>query len=398
MRIEVDVDYPHWVPEARVSVSWELRVTDTTLRDGVQGWRSITAEEGLRIYDLLSMIGPVVESTELFLYTEEQRRLYRLIRERGGGPRPVGWIRATLGDARLAIKAGVDETVVLASVGPLHISRKLGVPWARARERYLEAVEELARGGVSVRLALEDVTRAHWGMVEELVTGAWRIAERHGIGFRVKLSDTLGLGLPFPGAPLPRGVPALVESLRGLGLEPGQIEFHGHNDMGLVVANHLAAWLYGASYGNCTLLGIGERAGNCPMEVLLLHYASLTGRLEDLNLAVIPRMVEELERMGYRVPEHQPVVGRNAFNTRAGIHVDGLIKDPRLYLPYHPGIVGRRATVEVDQLSGRSGVYLLLRSLGYRVAGKRDPLVERVYRMLVDGASLEDALRAAEVA
>ncbi|MEB3861584.1 MAG: 2-isopropylmalate synthase [Desulfurococcales archaeon] len=395
MRIEVDVDAPPWIPEAGTSVEWRLMVTDTTLRDGMQGWRSLKAEEGLRLYNLIARLGSIVESTELFLYTEEQRRLYREIRDQGSGPRPVGWIRATISDARLAVEARVEETVALASVGPLHISRKLGVSWSRAREKYLEAIQLLAGSGIGIRLALEDVTRAPWTVIEDLVTRALRIAEAEGVSFRVKLSDTLGLGLPFPGAPLPRGVPALVESLRGIGLEPGQIEFHGHNDLGLVVANHLAAWLYGATYSNCTLLGIGERAGNCPLEVMLLHYASITGRLEDVNLRVLPRIVEELEAMGYRVPEHQPVVGRNAFNTRAGIHVDGLLKDPRIYLPYHPGIVGRRATVEVDSLSGRSGVYLLLRSLGYRVEGKRDPRVERVYRLLQQGVSVEEALRMA---
>ncbi|MCE4601690.1 MAG: 2-isopropylmalate synthase [Desulfurococcales archaeon] len=393
MRIELDLEAPPWVPDAWVSVEWRLMVTDTTLRDGMQGWRSLRVEEGLRLYNLISRLGNVVESTELFLYTEEQRRLYRGIQDQDSGPRPVGWIRATLADVRLAVEAGVEETVALASVGPLHVSRKLGVPWSRAREKYLEAIRLLARSGIGVRLALEDVTRAPWTVVEDLVIRALRIAEAEGIPFRVKLSDTLGLGLPFPGVPLPRGVPAMVESLRGLGLEPGQIEFHGHNDLGLVVANHLAAWLYGATYSNCTLLGIGERAGNCPLEVMLLHYVSITGRLEDVNLEVLPRIVEELEEMGYRVPEHQPVVGGNAFNTRAGIHIDGLLKDPRIYLPYHPGIVGRRATIEVDSLSGRSGVYLLLRSLGYRVEGKRDPRVERVYRLLRQGASVEEALR-----
>lgn len=388
MQITVDLDAEPWVPEFSFSIRWEIAVTDTTLRDGMQGWRSLSVDEAVGLYMLLSEIGPVVESTELFLYTEEHRRIYREI-ARHNGPRPIGWIRASPRDVRLVLDSGVDETVVLASVGPLHVERKMGSTWATVRDKYLDAVEMLARAGVSFRLALEDVTRAQWAVVEDIVSRARAIAERHGVGFRVKLSDTLGLGLPFPQAPLPRGIPALVERLHSIGLEPGEIEFHGHNDLGLVVANQLAAWLSGASYGNCTLLGIGERAGNCPMEVALVHYISLTGDMDRVNLRVLPEIVGYLERLGYRVPEHQPVVGENAFNTRAGIHVDGLLKDPRLYLPFHPGIVGRRATVSIDKLSGRSGVYLLLRSLGVEVRGKDDPLVERGYRLLLEGVPPE---------
>ncbi len=387
-RIPVEVDAEPWVPGFDAGVEWEIAVTDTTLRDGMQGWRSLGIDEAVGLYMLLSEIGPVVESTELFLYTEEQRRIYREV-ERHSGPRPIGWIRASLSDVRLVTSMGVGETVVLASVGPLHVERKMGSSWAAVRDRYLEAVEALARAGVSFRLALEDVTRAPWRIVEDIVSRARAIADRHNVGFRVKLSDTLGLGLPFPQAPLPRGIPALVGRLRGLGLEPGEIEFHGHNDLGLVVANQLAAWLSGASYGNCTLLGVGERAGNCPMEVVLVHYMSLTGRVDRVNLRVLPEIVDYFRRLGYRVPEHQPIIGENAFNTKAGIHVDGLLKDPRLYLPFHPGIVGRRATVSIDKLSGRSGVYLLLRHLGVPVKGKNDPLVEKGYRLLLEGVPPE---------
>ncbi len=384
-RVEVEVGSEQWLPYEGPRPSWRIGLTDTTLRDGLQGFRPLTVREALSIYEVLAELSPegVIESTELFLYTEEQRRIVRAILETGWEyPRPIAWIRSTLSDARLAVDSGLGETVVLASVGPLHVREKLGVTWQRAVEKYLSVVEYLASHGVSVRIALEDFTRSEFTeRVVPFVLQARSLAERHGVGFRVKLSDTLGLAMPFPSVPAPRGVWAAVWRLRNSGLRAEEIEFHGHNDLGLVVANQLAAWLAGASWANCTLLGVGERAGNCPLEVMLLHYASLTGDTIGVRLDRLPRVVEVMERLGVAVPPWYPVVGRNAFNTKAGIHVDGLLKNPRIYLPYHPGLVGRRATVEVTPLGGRSALIAWLRSRGVDV-GKDDPRVEALYRAL----------------
>jgi len=242
--------------------------------------------------------------------------------------------------------------------------------------------------GIVVRCTLEDATRASLEknilpFVEKLIA----LSERYGVTFRVKVADTLGLGLPFPEVAPPRGIPALIEALREAGLAAEQIEFHGHNDLGLVVANHLAAWLHGAGMSNCTLLGIGERAGNCPLEVMLLHYVGLTGRLDRVNLEALPRVVEVLEEMGYSVPEYQPVVGRNAFRTKAGVHIDGLLKNPEVYLPFDPGIVGRRADIAVTAYGGRAAVVMWLRArLPEKIAetiDKDDPRVEAIYREIV---------------
>ncbi len=384
-RVEVEVPGEHWLPYEGPRPPWGIGLTDTTLRDGLQGFRPLRVREALAVYEALAELSPggVIESTELFLYTEEQRRIARAIAEAGWEhPRPIAWIRATMSDARLAVESGLGEAVVLTSVGLLHVREKLGVTWQRAVEKYLSVVEYLASSGVSVRIALEDYTRSEFAeRVIPFVMEARGVAERHGVSFRVKLSDTLGLAMPFPSVPAPRGVWAAVWRLRNSGLEPGEIEFHGHNDLGLVVANQLAAWLAGASWANCTLLGVGERAGNCPLEVMLLHYASLTGDTAGARLDRLPRAVEVMERLGVKVPPWYPVVGRNAFNTKAGIHVDGLLKNPRIYLPYHPGIVGRRATVEVTPLGGRSAIVAWLRSRGVE-AGKDDPRVEALYTAL----------------
>lgn len=384
-RILFDGGAPRWFEPDRIAV------TDTTLRDGQQGWRPITVEEGLRIYELLVELGGrgSIVSTELFLYTPRDRELARKIIEYGAEyPRPIGWIRATMNDLKLVVEAGLEETTLLTSISDYHIYYKFGVTRERAFEKYLSVVEEAMKRGIVVRCTLEDATRASLEKnVLPFVERLMRLSERYGLDFRVKVADTLGLGLPFPEVPPPRGVPALVSALREAGLRADQIEFHGHNDLGLVVANHLAAWIYGAGLSNCTLLGIGERAGNCPLEVMLLHYAGLTGRLDRVNLKALPRVVETLEAMGYQVPEYQPLVGRNAFRTKAGVHIDGLLKNPEVYLPFDPAIVGRKAEVAVTAYGGRAAVLMWLRSRLPREAAERlsknDPRVEAVYREVV---------------
>lgn len=374
---------PRWFEPDR------LAVTDTTLRDGQQGWRPLSVEEGYRIYEALVELGGdgSIFSAEFFLYTGRDRELVRRVLEAGYEyPRPIGWVRATLSDLRLVVEAGLEETTLLTSISDYHIYYKLGLTREKAIEKYLSVVEEAMKKGIVVRCTLEDATRASLGdnilpFVEKLI----RLSERYGVDFRVKLADTLGLGVPFPEAPPPRGVPALVEALREAGLRADQIEFHGHNDMGLVVANHLAAWIHGAGLSNCTLLGIGERAGNCPLEVMLLHYAGITGRRPRLEK--LPEVVEMLESMGVRVPEWQPLVGRNAFRTKAGVHIDGLMKNPEVYLPFDPGIVGRSADIAVTPYGGRAAVLMWLRSRlppgEAAVLDKNDPRVEALYRDVV---------------
>ncbi len=374
---------PKWFEPDRIVV------TDTTLRDGQQGWRPLSVEEGYRIYEALVELGGdgSIYSAEFFLYTGRDKELVRRVLEAGYEyPKPIGWVRATLSDLRLVIEAGLEETTLLTSISDYHIYYKLGVDRRRAIEKYLAVVEEAMKHGIVVRCTLEDVTRASLEKnVLPFIRGLMRLSERYGVEFRVKVADTLGLGLPFPQVPPPRGVPALVESLREAGLRAEQIEFHGHNDLGLVVANHLAAWLHGAGMSNCTLLGIGERAGNCPLEVMLLHYAGITGRRPRLEK--LPEIVEMLESMGVEVPEWQPLVGRNAFRTKAGVHIDGLLKNPEVYLPFDPGIVGREASIAVTAYGGRAAVLMWLRQRlppgAAATLDKNDPRVEALYREVV---------------
>jgi len=371
---------------ARRIPSHELVITDTTLRDGQQGSRPFTEEECMKIYSLLSELdngSGVLREIELFPYTAKDRRIIRTLRDMGTTPKPIGWIRASMEDLRLVKESGLDATVILTSVSDYHIHHKLRMDRERAREKFISVIREALRMGLRIKVAMEDITRSDiYGFVLPFVDDVLRLSEIEGIDVGFKLSDTLGLALPFPDLPLPRSVPKLVRTLVDeLGLKSGQLEFHGHNDFHMVVANHLAAWLYGASISNCTLMGIGERAGNCPLEAMVILRSQILGD-GGMNLRALGKIADLFNEMGFNVPKFFPILGENAFKTKAGIHIDGLLKSPSIYLPFDPGIVGRSYGIEVSPYSGRSGlIYWLAKRLNLKnwEELKEDPRLELAY-------------------
>lgn len=365
----------------------KIYLTDTTLRDGQQGWRPFTVEECERIYELLVDIGKAIRSTEVFLYTDKDREaVKRLLDYRYEYPKIIGWIRATYSDLQLVIDAHLDEAVILASISDYHIKHKFNAPRDIVLNKYLEVIEKSLSYGIVSRVSLEDITRADVeGVVIPFVKKLLNLSERYKVPIKIKLPDTLGVGLPFYEVQLPRSIPRVVKAIRDAGVDPENIEFHAHNDLGLAVANQLAAWLYGAAAANCTLLGIGERAGNCPLEVMAVHYAGIKSS-NDINLKALSRITDLFEKMGYRTIDHYPIIGRNAFRTKAGIHVDGLMKNPEVYLPFDPmKVLGKPYSVAITPYSGRAAVVLWIRNyLGYNGISKDDTRVIAIYNEIID--------------
>jgi len=385
--------FPFSSPPRLLGGNTNVVISDTTLRDGQQGWRPFTVEESLKIYEVLVRLGGkgAIESTELFLYTPKDREVARRILELGYRyPEPIAWVRASRNDLRLAIDAGLRRVVILTSISDYQISYKLGMGRLEAIEKYVRIAEEALRLGLNVICTLEDITRADPERnVVPFLRKLMKLSEKYGEPVWVKFADTLGLGVPLPEVPPPRGVPAMIKlAVEEAGVPGEWIEFHGHNDLGLVVANHLAAWYYGARRSNCTLLGIGERAGNCPLEIMMMHYVGIRGEDGTANLRAIKDVVDLLSAMGFRVPEFYPLVGENAFRTKAGIHIDGLLKNPKVYLPFNPAdVLGIPYTIAVNPYSGKSALALWVATKldGGKVTPqrikelKKDPRISKAY-------------------
>jgi citrate (Re)-synthase len=354
-----------------------LRVTDTTFRDGQQAGEPFTLDAALELHRVLVRLDAGsgrIAQTELFLYSDRDRALLEAMRATGARwPEPTAWIRADARDLGLVAAAGVAETGILCSASDHHIYGKLGWTRREALDRYVGLVRAVIDAGVRPRVHLEDVTRADLdGFVLPLAAALVELGGECGVGVKLRLCDTLGLGLPWREAALPRSVPRLVEALTGsAGVAPDDLEWHGHDDLGKVHANAVAAWLAGCAAVNGTLGGIGERTGNEPIELAAVELAGIDPGC-GLDLAALGALPDALALAGAPVAARRPVIGADAFLTRAGVHIDGLLKDPEIYLPFDPALVGRSADVALNDRSGAAGVAWVLGR------DKRDPVVVAV--------------------
>jgi len=252
---------------------------------------------------------------------------------------------------------------------------------------YIKLVCQAIETGVKPRCHLEDITRADmYGFVLPLVQRLMRVSEDSRVPVKIRMCDTMGYGVPFAEASLPRSVPKIVTLLRKeAGVPSAQLEWHGHNDFHLVMANSMAAWLYGCSAVNGTLLGFGERTGNSPIEACCIAYAELTGTSNGMDLTKITDIAKYLEeKTGFNVPPNYPFVGRYFNTTMAGIHADGLIKNEEIYNIFDTTkILKRPLAALVSDKSGLAGIALwysqFLGLTGEDQIKKTDPGIEKVY-------------------
>ena len=352
---------PEGVPLARPEQIW---ITDTTFRDGQQARPPYSSAQIVDLFKLLHRLGGprgVIRQSEFFLYSPPDREAVRKCLELGYEfPEITGWIRAVAGDLKLVREMGLKETGILTSCSDYHIFNKLKKTGRQAMAEYLAIVQAALDAGVRIRCHLEDITRADiHGFVVPFVDRLMDLADASGMPVKIRLCDTLGFGVPFPGVALPRSVPRLIATLRDQCGVPSQcLEWHGHNDFHKVLANATAAWLYGCTYANGTLLGYGERTGNPPLEGLMIDYVSLRGESNGVDLAVISEIAAYFEcEIGYRIPANYPFVGRDFNVTRAGIHADGLLKDEEIYNIFDTtALLHRPPRVAVDKTSGSAGV------------------------------------------
>lgn len=342
----------------------EFLITDTTFRDGQQARPPYTAAQIVDLFKLLHRLGgprAVIRQSEFFLYSPVDREAVRGCQELGYEyPEITGWIRALRQDLKLVSEMGLKETGILTSCSDYHIFNKLRKTRRQAMDEYLAIVQAALDAGLRIRCHLEDITRADiYGFVVPFAARLMELARRSGIPVKIRLCDTLGFAVPYPGVALPRSLPKLIRVLRReCGVPSECLEWHGHNDFHKVLANATAAWLYGCTYANGTMLGYGERTGNPPLEGLVIDYVSLRGDTNAMDLSAITEIAAYFEReIGYRIAPNYPLVGRDFNLTRAGIHADGLLKDEEIYNIFDTGLLLRRPPrVAVDKTSGSAGV------------------------------------------
>ena len=250
-----------------MSMPEEIWITDTSLRDGQQSVEPYSVDQIVNIYKLLSKLGGpygIIRQTEFFIYSKKDREaIEKCMALDLKFPEITSWIRATKEDFQLVHDLGIKETGILVSCSDYHIFKKMKMTRRQAMDYYLATVKEAFNAGVIPRCHLEDITRADfYGFVVPFVNELQRLSREAGVPVKIRACDTMGYGVPFTEAALPRSVAGIIYGLQHYSDVPSEhLEWHGHNDFYKGVANASTAWLYGACAVNCSLLGIGERTG-----------------------------------------------------------------------------------------------------------------------------------------
>lgn len=360
-------------------------IDDETLRDGLQS-PSVTTpsiDEKLQILHHLSALG--IETADIGLP--------------GAGPHVVADVERLareIVEARLPIRANCAARTVIADIEPVaRVSQRVGMAiecctfigsspirqyaedWTLDRLVALteQAVSFAVAEGLPVMYVTEDTTRADPESLRRLYSAAIRAGAS-----RVCIADTVGHATPAGAAAVTRFVKSVVDECGG-GVG---IDWHGHKDRDLAIANSLASWAAGASRIHGAVLGIGERVGNTPTDLLLVNLVLMGKRTADLT--TLPALGDLVARAcGVPLPPNYPVLGHDAFRTATGVHAAAVIKayrkeDPALVDAVYSGVpaslVGREQAIEIGPMSGKSNVTYWLERRGLDASETR---VERIF-------------------
>ena len=378
-----------------------VMLDDETLRDGLQSpsVRTPAIDQKIRILHLIDRLG--IDTANIGLP--------------GAGPhvvRDVERLATEIRDGKLSVRANCAARTVIADITPIvEVSQRTGVEieactfigsspirqytedWTLDRLQKLteEAVGFAVKQGLPVMYVTEDTTRADPESLRALYSTAIRAGAK-----RLCIADTVGHATPIGAAAVVRFVQSIVDECGG-GVG---IDWHGHRDRDLAIENSLAAMNAGATRVHGAAIGLGERVGNTPMDVLLVNLVLMGCRTADLT--VLAEYCEAAsEATGVPIPANYPVVGRDAFRTATGVHAAAVVKaykknDAALVDAVYSGVparlVGREQSIEVGPMSGKSNVIYWLERRGLEATDER---VDRIFSKAKSSSTVltEDEIR-----
>ena len=334
----------------------KLRFVDCTLRDGEQApGVFFTLEEKVAIADLLDQAGIDVLDAGMPSVSAQERKILETLVDRGYRATIAGTVRANQEDIDLAVDCGLKEVFLFMPVSPQHLKHKFGIGIREVRPRIERAIEHAAGRGLRVNFVAEDSVRAD---PEDLAPLFDRIGE---LGAQsVILCDTVGVMMPNTMEANVRRLTSLMKNEMSLGV-------HCHNDYGLGTANTLAAIHAGCNVVTATVNGLGERAGNAPLEEIVCALADLERTDLGIRRPVLLALCQMVaQASGVFLMPTKPIAGLNAFRHESGVHVDGMLKDPSTYESIRPETLGLRHQLILGKHSGRGLVEAKLSSRGIR--------------------------------
>lgn len=368
---------------ARLSEN-RLNICDTTLRDGEQAAGIVFANlEKVRIAKLLDEIGvPQIEAGIPAMGGDEKASIKR-IAHMGLNASILGWNRANVEDISHSIDCDVDSVAISMSASDIHIEHKLRKSRQWVLDRIVESVEYARSHGMYISVNAEDASRADPEFMMEFARTA-KDAGAH----RVRFCDTLGILTPSD------TYDRIKQLIDTVGLP---VEMHTHNDFGMATANAIAGVQAGASFLSTTVMGIGERTGNSPLEEVTMaakHLLKIDMGIDTPRLREVAEYVARAS--GREIPAWKPIVGQNCFAHEAGIHTDGVMKYLSNYEPYSPEEVGMSRKIIIGKHSGRSTIKQSLSARGIDVDDEAAAAILEIVR--ATSVSLKRSLSENELA
>jgi 2-isopropylmalate synthase len=374
-----------------------IQIFDTTLRDGEQSpGIALRPHEKAEIATQLERLRVDVIEAGFAAASPGDFEGVRAVAGAVSAPTVASLARSRKEDLDAAgdalAKATRSRVHIVLATSALHMEKKLGLEPKEVVEQAAWSVKYAARLVDEVEFSCEDATRSDPAFVARVCRAAVRAGAKI-----INLPDTVGYALPPEYAAFVKDVRRRCPELRDVVLS-----VHCHNDLGLAVANSLAGVQAGANQVECTVNGLGERAGNASLEEIVValrvreeHFGVETA-IETTQIAATSKLVSE--RTGYVVQRNKAIVGANAFAHEAGIHQDGMLKDARTYQIVDPELVGVRMSLPLGKHSGRHAFAKACAERGVKLAKHELDAAFRRFKELADAGgavTLEDLFQEA---
>lgn len=337
----------------------KIIINDTTLRDGEQTAGIVfSTSEKILIAKMLDEIGVDEIEAGIPVMGGHEKKAIKEINELGLNAKIIGWNRSKIEDIYSSLDIGLKVIHVSIPISQIHMEYKLKKDFQYIKTHLVDILRILNKEGVEYSVGGEDSSRAEEGTIIEII----KIAKEEG-AYKYRYSDTVGILNPLKTFENIKKLTSLFKDII--------IEIHTHNDFGMASANSVAALTAGANSLSGSISGIGERAGNCALEEVIAYLNFIENKKINFDLIKAKKIAKFISKITKRpIPVSKPIFGKNIFYHEAGIHTDGILKNPINYEAFPPEYIGTKRKLLVGKYSGSAMVKYKLDKMGLQTTNE----------------------------